>query len=446
METAPGRALVDVWLLYYHTPSYLDGMKELAEKFNDAHPRYHVNIQGHYYRTLPEELFRAAQDGHRPAVAQFFYATAQLARDMRGKDGKPLFASVGKAVGGRTEILGEPVVLGDLLPAVRDYYTCDGHVAAVPLVASTALLYANTTVLERAGISEAPRTWKEVEAACAAVAELPDGPAHAITWPNHGWFFQQSLAQQGGLLADRDNGRSGRAETVDLATGEMLAYVRWWQRLQRDGHYLYTGVGAWEANFAAFAEQRVAMTMSSSVEAVRMIQAGRDGGFGVLPCRMPHNDGVPYAGNMIGGDALWLADGLDEVTRDGALAFLQFVVNPRNAADRHKTSHFIPPTRASADLLAAEGWFAQDPGLRVALEQLDAADGSPAARGALLGGFADIQDMMTRAMDEVLVSGADPAARFAQASAEAQRLLDDYNAHCLGKGPGPRGPNRFTVG
>jgi hypothetical protein len=32
-------------------------------------------------------------------------------------------------------------------------------------------------------------------------------------------------------------------------------------------------------------------------------------------------------------------------------------------------------------------------------------------------------------MHDVLVADADPAVRFSQATADAQRLLDDYNAH-----------------
>ncbi|KJK58372.1 extracellular solute-binding protein [Saccharothrix sp. ST-888] len=440
------RIVIDVVVPQYpFMPYFLDRTRELAAKFMAGHPDYLIRVSGVDWLSVSQAVHDAAQQGTAPTVVQYFYTSAQQARDTRRPDGSPLFTSVERAIAGRTEILGEPVVLGDVAPAARRYYTYDGEVVAMPPLTSTTLLYANTTVLNRAGITEVPQTWAGIEAACRAVAALPDGPAHAITWPNHGWWFQQSAAQQGALLADHDNGRSGRAEQVYLDSDAMLAYVEWWRRLHRAGLYRYhpsrvnTEVD-WDANFRAFADQQVAFTLTTSVEAARMAQAGRDGGFAVRACRMPYNEQVPYAGNVIGGDALWLADGLDQETQDGALAFMQYLNTPRTAADRHRETGFIPVTGDAIELLEREGWFEQNPHFRTALDQLAANDGSPAAQGALLGDFAGIQDVMTRAMHDVLVSDVDPRARFTQANAEAQQLLDDYNAAC--RGLRPRGPIR----
>jgi sn-glycerol 3-phosphate transport system substrate-binding protein len=79
------------------------------------------------------------------------------------------------------------------------------------------------SILSRAGVTDPPRTWRDVTAACQAVKNLADGPTHGIAWPNCFWFFLQSVAQQGGLIADRDNGRSGCAEKVSLNSSEMMA-------------------------------------------------------------------------------------------------------------------------------------------------------------------------------------------------------------------------------
>ncbi len=386
----------------------------------------------------------ALKDGA-PTIAQYFYTSTQDALDARRPDGSPLFTSVERAIAGRTEILGEPVVLGDVTATARQYYRHDGAVAAMPPLTSTTLLYANTTLLERAGITDVPQTWAGIEAACRAVAALPGGPEHAITWPNHGWWFQQSVAQQGALLADHDNGRSGRAEKVYLDSEAMLAYVEWWRGLHRAGLYRYhpsrvnTEVD-WDGNFRAFADQQVAFVLTTSVEAARMAQAGRDGGFTVQTCRMPYNDRVPYAGNVIGGDALWLAAGLDQQTQDGALAFMQYLNSPRIAADRHRETGFIPVTGGAIELLEQEGWFRDKPHFRTALDQLGATAGTPAAQGALLGEFAAIQDVLTTAMHDVLVTDVDPRVRFARANAQAQHLLDQYNEAC--RGLRPRGPVR----
>ncbi|MET8145603.1 hypothetical protein ABZU32_35330 [Sphaerisporangium sp. NPDC005288] len=59
----------------------------------------------------------------------------------------------------------------------------------------------------------------------------------------------------------------------------------------------------------------------------------------------------------------------------------------------------------------------------------------PLSEGAQFGDFAGNQDVMTRAMGDVLACGADPLTRFAEATVEAQKLLDDHHADRLDGGP-----------
>src|SRR3954469_11507972 len=104
------------------------------------------------------------------------------------------------------------------------------------------------------------------------------------------------------------------------------------------------------------------MLVSSSVEAGPIVEAARRAGFRVQVSQMPYNEQAGYAGNLIAGESLWLRDGLDEATRDGALALMQFMNNPRNATavyDHGRT--FVPTTEASIDLLTREGWFDRNP-------------------------------------------------------------------------------------
>ncbi|MFH8345520.1 extracellular solute-binding protein [Streptomyces sp. NPDC018045] len=427
--------IITVWVPHYPViPDHAQEMQERGDSFCAAHPGYRVEVRAVDWLAFPTEVHRAALRGDPPVLAQYFYTSAQEALDTRTASGEPLFAPIGPALTGRDEILGEPVVLDDLVPAAARYYTRDGDLLAMPSLVSTTLMYANTTLLASAGITEVPRTWAELRTACEAVSSHHGGPA--ISWPNHGWLFQQALAQQGGLLANHDNGRAARADAVDLLSDELMAYAHWWRALHRDGHYLYLHNGRavdWDANFRAFADQRVAFTMTTSVEAERMVQAGHDGGFSVRACRLPHNSETGYAGNVIGGDALWLARGLDDATRDGALAFTQYLHHPAAAAERHRRTRFIPVTGDSFRLLDTDGWFDRNPHLRVAVDQLAASGGSPAACGALLGEFAGIQECMTDAMHEVLVDGLAPATAFRAASARAQHTLDHYTAYCAGR-------------
>ncbi|WP_181009568.1 extracellular solute-binding protein [Streptomyces sp. SM11] len=426
------RIVLDVWLADYPFPTYdgrdfLAPLRERAAEFERAHPEYRIDITGHDFWTMPGLVAQAAGEGRAPHVAGYYTTDSQLARDARRADGTPLFTSVGAALAGRSEILGEPVVVDDLDATVRDSYSFDGELVSLPLTVTTMLCYANTTLLRRAGVTELPRTWDEVVGACEALAGTEDAPGHGITWANDGWVFQQAIALQNGLLADRDNGRSGPARTVDIASEQMLDWVRWWALLQEDGHYLYTGgTSDWGGAFEAFVQQRVAFTFDSSKAARELIQAGAQSGFEVAVFPLPRNAHAPYAGQPVSGDSLWLAAGLDKATEDGALALMQYLIGPANAADWHRTNGFVPVTGAALDLLERSGWFDRRPQQRVAGEQLKASDRSPAALGALLGDFAGINDVITGAMDEILSKGAEPVKTFGDAAVKAQRLLDAY--------------------
>jgi sn-glycerol 3-phosphate transport system substrate-binding protein len=236
----------------------------------------------------------------------------------------------------------------------------------------------------------------------------------------------------------------------------MLAWVEWWRRLHANGHYLYTGkIPDWEGTFRAFSTKQTAIRISSSNDVDYTALAAKNGGFSLGVGIFPYNDQVRYGGNAVAGTSLCLASGLDQATEDGALAFLQFAHNPRNAADRHKANSFIPITQASFDLLESEGWFDEHPYSRVPSDHVsrypagaviagDAArDTAPPSRGALIGDFAGNQDSMCQAMGDVLALGADPVERFTQATAEAQQRLDDYYADS--RDAGPRSPESLRV-
>ncbi|MEZ0075080.1 extracellular solute-binding protein [Planotetraspora sp. GP83] len=438
---------IEVWVPDLTFPGWMDRWYKQGAEFEEAHPEFQINVRGKDFWRFPRQVAEAAAEGLTPAISEYYFYMTQVARDSLAQDGSPLFTSVEKAIGGRTEILGEPVVIDDIIPPLRDYYTYDGDLTSMPTVGTTSLLYANKGLLRRAGVSELPQTWEDVEAVCQAVAQLGDGPSHAITWSNHGTFIQQALASQGGLIVDNHNGRTGRATAVNLASKEMLTWAEWWRKLHKDGHYLYTGkIPDWAGTLKAFADQDVAIRISSSNDVNYMWRAAEDNEFDIEVGIFPYNHRVPYVGNAVAGTSLWLANGLDEATQEGALAFLQYLHNPENAAERHRANSFLPLTYASYALLEEEGWFVRYPHHRLAYDHVmkfpagvvrerpELAGQVPVSEGALFGDFAGNQDVMTRAMGDVLAHGVDPLERFTEATAEAQQLLDTYNAYALSSG------------
>lgn len=427
--TADDPVTIEMWIAF-SDDARLGFTQDKAAEFNQKHPEYIVEVTSFdSYNTVFEQAQLAIDDGNPPEIIHFFEAATQEALDAVDANGDPIFESVTKALDGRTEVVGEPVVLTDVVSAATKYYTIDGELYSMPWNTSSTTMFSNMDILGKAGIAEPPTTWAGVEAACEAIMALPDAPSEGcITWPNHGWFFEQSLGQAGVDLANNDNGRSGRATEVYLDSDAALEYVQWWSDLEDAGHYVYTGTQRdWGGTSTAFSAQNVAMLIYSSSDTTALTDSGTENGFEVKSSYMPYNQDWTYTGNLIGGATLWMANGLTTAEQDGALGFMNFFSNPVNAAAWHQLTGYIPITNAATDLLEAEGWFDESPNSAVASAQLDAAADTPASTGALLGNFVAIRDVITGAIEDILVNNVDVDTRMKSASAEAQSLLDDYN-------------------
>ncbi len=420
---------IEMWIAF-SDDARLNFTQDRAAEFNEQFPDYEVIVTSFdSYNTVFEQTTLAIDDGSPPEIIHFFEAATQEALDAVDANGDPIFASVTAAVAGRTEILGVPVVLDDVASAAKKYYTIDGELFSMPWNTSSTTMFSNMDILTAAGITEPPTTWEGIEAACEAIAALDDAPSEGcITWPNHGWFFEQALGQAGADLVNNGNGRDARATEIFLNSEEAVEYVEWWSKLENDGHYVYTGTQRdWGGTAAAFEAQNVAMLVYSSSDTTVLTESGATNGFDVRTSFMPYNQDRDYVGNLIGGATLWMTNGLSTPEQDGALAFMNFFSNPENAALWHQVTGYIPITNAARALLDADGWYDDSPNSAVASDQLDAAADTPASTGAFIGNFVSIRDVVTMAIEDILVNDVDVAERMASAQAEAQLLLDDYN-------------------
>jgi sn-glycerol 3-phosphate transport system substrate-binding protein len=417
-----GPTEIRVWIGF--TDYRLDWTRERAAEFNALYPEYEVIIEGYEsYNQAFDATVLAAEQGNPPAITHFFEAATQEALDAVNVNGEPLFKSVAAAIGDQTEINGVPVVLDDVVSAAADYYSVDGEFYSMPWNTSSAVMFTNIDMLNAAGIEEIPDTWGGIEAACEALMAMENAPDYCITWPNHSWFMEQAIAQQGGLLANNGNGREGRADEVYFNSPEMLAYVNWWKDLNDMGYYVYTGVlRDWGGTQNAFESQQLAFLLFSSSDATA-IPSHTEGTFTTIVSRLPYNEETGFYGNIIGGATLWLNNGLDEATETGALMFLNWFSNPENAAEWHQITGYIPITNTAFDMLTEEGWFEENPNAAVANMQLDLIP----TTGALIGNFVAIRDVFTSAMEEILLNDVDVEETMNAANDEANALLEEYN-------------------
>lgn len=415
-------------------PGFGDPLVNAAESFNRAHPQYQVMIHKISAPILPEAVADAVVRGNPPDIAEYVYSSTQTALDTRARNSHPLFVPVERAIGGRTTVLGERVVIEDLVPTVRNYYSIGGELVSMPTGVSTNILFANKAMLERAGVERMPATWRELTAACAAIARVPDGPAYGVCWPNYGWLFNMEIAGQGGLLSNNDNGRSGRSTRVFLDSPEMLNYVRWWKRMH-DSAYYYTGEELdYFTAMEAFARQEIAFVVTSSAIGQLIRDMAAEAGLGLMAGQLPRYNELWSPGGAIGGMSFFLAADLPKEKEDGALAFLQHQLNARHAVAR-MYDRSLPVTLPAYQRAMADDWVEPYPGFRIATEQVASARRTPAAAGPVVGNLNGINTVIALAMKDVLLRGAEPARRFRAATEEAQTLLDLHNAAALAYPP-----------
>jgi sn-glycerol 3-phosphate transport system substrate-binding protein len=126
---------------------------------------------------------------------------------------------------------------------VRNYYTVGEDIWSLPWNSSNPILYYNIDMFEAAGLdpNDPPETYSEVLEACDVLMAADLGLQGCIGWNMHSWFVEQWVAEQGALLANNDNGRSGRATDVFLDSEAMMRIFTWWKELADKVYYIYSG-------------------------------------------------------------------------------------------------------------------------------------------------------------------------------------------------------------
>lgn len=415
---------INVWIAFTDT-SRLGWTQDRAAELNEMFPEYNFVVEGYAnYEELFAATALAAEQNSLPAVVQYFEVATQDARD------SGYFKAIAEALNGRTEVNGLEVNLEDFIAPVSAYYTLDGQFTSMPWNTSSATLFTNQTILDAAGVEAIPATWDELEAACEAIMALDNSPEFCFTFPNHGWFFEQWIAQQNADFANNGNGREARATEVSLAHDAGIATLTWLDEMLAKGYLYYSGAqggASWATVDQVFQSQQVAFTVYSSSDTALYTQTGVDNGFEVVASYMPYNDDTGWTGNLIGGASLWLTDGLSQEVEDGALTFLVYLTNTENAATWHQVTGYIPIRQSSIDALTEQGWFEENPNFIVAAQQLADGEVTTATSGALVGAFPAIRNVVTQAIDTVLLTDQAPADVLAAAEAEANTILAEYN-------------------
>jgi len=378
-------------------------LEAIVQAFNESQTRFRVtpSFRGSYPETMVAAIaaFRA---GTAPHIVQMFEV------------GTGTMMAAGRAIKPVHELLAETGVainFDDYLPAVRGYYSlADGRMMGMPFNSSTAIMFYNKDMFRRAGLNpdQAPRTWAELRDAAgrlrAAGIEVPMTTA----WPT--WTqVEQLSAIHNTPLATLDNGFGGLNAELRVNNPLMVRHLDTLMGMGRDNNFRWGGRDG--AGDAIFASGQAAMIHASSGARSRFVREVPGGLPNLGAAMLPFYDDVAGApiNSIIGGAAFWAMNRGPNATRGAdenrAIAeFYRFIAQPQVAARWHTETGFLPVTRTAFEQVRASGFYAQNPGADIPIQQLLRGGGQMTgnSRGIRLGGFVEIRVAMQEEMERAL--------------------------------------------
>jgi sn-glycerol 3-phosphate transport system substrate-binding protein len=325
--------------------------------------------------------------------------------------------------------------LSDFDPKALSYYRVDGKLYSMPFNLAGPILLYDKEDFREAGLDpeKPPQTLDEVRAYAEELVKR-DGDGnitrHGIALQVSPWFFEQMLAKQGALYVNNDNGRDGRATEAVFGGSEGEAIITWYRDMVRDGlaYYAQDDTDA----LVSVAQDGTSMSIGSTAvlgAAVLLLavvgQEPERLGAGPLPA--PEPPAGTEGGVILGGASLWIIERSSDDEQRAAWEFIKFASQPEQQAQWYADTGYFPTRLSAYDLPAAQQQTQKFPQFKTAVDQVHNSPDTPATQGALLGRFNQVRSRVSRAFEEVLAGGADPADALTTAADDATNDMEDYN-------------------
>ena len=313
------------------------------------------------------------------------------------------------------------------------YYTVEDNLWAMPFCGETSLLYYNKVVYREVGLDPEtpPQDLEELRQYSEKIFKR-DASGNVvrsgIAIDIHGWLGTV-LTEHGDLWVNESNGHDGRATKVlfDSDTGRW--FFQWWHDMVDSGLAFNVGRNpSYADDFLAIASGRAAMTFSYAGALRSVIDALEKGveGVEIGVSKVP---GVPGGEGLNGFSVygLWILSQRPEQEQMAAWKFVKWLTEPEQQAEWFAGTGYMPVSRSSVDLPAAQDIVALYPLFQVPLDLYFSTPATPATAGAILGPSDQVAEIVDTAVEEMLVGDKEPAQALKDAAARADQTLAEYN-------------------
>lgn len=389
--TSPAHAQTEIQWWHSMTGGLNDWVMDLANGFNASQKEYKVvpTYKGTYDETMPAAVaaFRAGNAPHILQVYEVGTATMMAAKGAVVPVGKVLTDAGYKF---------DPKAY---IPAVVGYYTApNGQMLSFPLNSSTTIFNYNKDLFRKAGLdpNQPPKTWPELVLAAAKLKASGVNCPFTTSW--QGWTQLESFSTwHNSEFATKGNGFGGTSARLAFNSPLHVRHIENLANMAKQGLFVYRGRG--NAADAPFYSGECAMaTASSSTYATIKKNAKFD--FGIAP--LPYYPDVPGApqNTVIGGASLWVMAGKKPAEYKGVATFFNYLTNPEIQAKSHQRTGYLPITMAAFEATEKSGFYKQNPGTDVAVNQMIRKT-TEKSRGIRLGNFVQIRAIEDEELEQV---------------------------------------------
>ncbi len=417
---SPAHAATDIQ--WWHSMLAVNGewVNDLAKEFNASQSEYRVVpvFKGTYDESMTAAVaaFRA---GNAPDILQVFEVGTATMMASKGA-----VVPVGKVMADAGYKFDPKVYI----PAVAGYYTSPaGQMLSFPFNSSTTVFYYNKDAFKAAGLDaeKAPATWAEVALAAAKLKASGHKCPISIAW--QGWTQLESFSSWHNVeYSTKQNGLAGLDTRLKINSPLHVRHIENLANMAKQGLFVYKGRG--NVPEASFVSGECAM-MTTSSGFYGNVKKNAKFAYGVAP--LPYYQDVPGApqNTVIGGASLWVMAGKKPEQYKGIAKFFDFISKPEVQSASHKRTGYLPITTAAFQLTEKSGFYKENPGTDVAVNQM-IRKVTDKSRGIRLGNYVQIRAIedeelenvwagkktAKEALDAIVTRGDEQLARFEKAN------------------------------
>jgi sn-glycerol 3-phosphate transport system substrate-binding protein len=366
-------------------------VNDLAKDYNNSQKDYKIvpTFKGSYDESMTAAIaaFRA---GNAPHILQVFEVGTATMMASKGA-----IVPVGEVM----KKAGVTFDANAYVPAVAGYYTApNGQMLSFPFNSSTTVFHYNKDAFKAAGLDpeNPPKTWPEVALAAGKLKASGHKCPFTTSWVS--WTQLESFsAWHNTEFATKGNGMRGIDARLNFNSPLHVRHIENLANMSKTGLFVYKGRG--NAADAVFVSGECAMTTGSSALYGNIKRNAKfASGISTLPY-YPDVTGAPQ-NTVIGGASLWVMSGKKDNEYKGVAQFFAHLSKAEEAAKSHQRTGYLPLTKASYEMTEKSGFYKQNPGTDVSVEQMIRKT-TEKSRGIRLGNFVQIRTINDEELEQV---------------------------------------------